>query len=85
MWCKQLADGYSVAVVLLNLDDSAHKNVTADFSKLGLSGSAKVRDLWAKADLPAAASGSLTASVPPHGTRMFKLTTPHSRVLNVLP
>ena len=75
VWCKPLADGRSVAVVLLNLDDDHSHNVTASFSDIGLPGSVSVavRDLWAHKDLPSA-TDSLTASVEPHGTRMFKLT-----------
>ncbi len=75
VWCKPLADGRSVAVVLLNLDDDLSHNVTASFSDIGLPGSVSVavRDLWAHKDLPSA-TDSLTASVEPHGTRMFKLT-----------
>ena len=42
--------------------------------QLGLRGEATVRDLWAQRTLDPA-SGALTAEVPPHGTRMFKLTT----------
>ena len=74
VWCKPLADGKSVALVLLNLDDDAPLNLTATWTELGLRGEATVRDLWAQRTLDPA-SGALTAEVPPHGTRMFKLTT----------
>merc|ERR1712037_753829 len=74
VWAKQLADGKSVAVVLLNLDDTAQK-ATAEWADIVLAAGTKVsvRDLWAKATLPNA-MGSLTATVSAHGTRMFKLT-----------
>jgi len=72
VWCKWLADGKSVAVVLLNMGANT-TSVTAQFTDLKLSGSASVRDLWNAKDLPAA-SGSLSATVPSHGTAMFKLT-----------
>lgn len=74
VWCKPLADGRSVAVVLLNLDDNDARNVTAKFTALGLQGPATARDLWAHVTLPQPASGEITARVESHGVRMFKLT-----------
>jgi len=75
IWCKPLADGKSVAVLMLNLNDDDALNVTASFSTLGLQGPATVRDLWAHTTLPNTISGEITASVAPHGVQMFKLTT----------
>ena len=49
-------------------------NMTANWADLGLDGSAKVRDLWAKKDLGQFASGYTAATVPPHGVRLFKVT-----------
>jgi hypothetical protein len=75
VWAKQLHGGKGVAVVLLNLGDTAAP-VTAEWADLGIPAGAKVtvRDLWKKSDAPDA-TGSLTAMTPAHGTKMFKLTT----------
>jgi len=75
VWCKPLADGKSVAVLMLNLDDDDARDITASFTTLGLQGAATVRDLWAHTTQPKKASSKITASVAPHGVQMFKLTT----------
>lgn len=75
VWAKQLHGGKSVAVVLLNLGDTAAP-VTAEWADLGIPAAAKVtvRDLWEKSDAPDA-TGSISAMTPAHGTKMFTLTT----------
>jgi hypothetical protein len=50
----------------------AAANITVSWSNIGLSGSATVRDLWARADL-GSFSGSYTASVPSHGVVLVKI------------
>jgi len=64
VWCKPLgsASGTVKAVALLNRSGST-ANITVDFSTIGLSGTATVRDLWAKAD-KGSFSGSYSMSVP---------------------
>jgi alpha-galactosidase len=58
---------------IYNTADSA-SDVTVNFSDLGLSGSAAVRDLAARSDL-GNSSGSWTASnIPAHGSRLIKLS-----------
>ena len=49
------------------------QDITADFSDLGISGSAAVRDVWQRKDL-GTVSGKYTATVPPHGSLTLKLT-----------
>jgi len=72
VWSKRLADGNSYGVVLLNLDDGP-ANVTAQWSDLGqLSGSAAVRDLWARKDL-GNFEDSFTIEVQSHGAVFVKV------------
>jgi alpha-galactosidase len=74
MWCKPLgsATGGTKAVALLNRSGSA-ANMTVNWSDIGLSGSATVRDLWAKADR-GSFNGSYSVSVPSHGVAFLKIT-----------
>ena len=71
VWYARNANG-SYTVALFNLGADA-ANVTADFSDLGITGQASVRDLWSHSDL-GAASGSLTENLPSHGSRLFTFT-----------
>jgi alpha-galactosidase len=73
VWCKPLgsANGTTKAVALLNRNASA-SNITVNFTDIGLSGSASVRDLWAKAD-KGSFTGSYSMSVPSHGAGMLKI------------
>ncbi|HEY5959079.1 MAG TPA: glycoside hydrolase family 27 protein [Polyangiaceae bacterium] len=74
VWCKPLgsANGTTKAVALLNRNASA-SNITVNFTDIGLSGSASVRDLWAKAD-KGSFTDSFSMSVPSHGTGMLRIT-----------
>jgi len=72
VWSKRLAGNGNVAVVLLNRSASS-ANVTVNWSSIGLSGSANVRDLVAHIDR-GAFSGSYTANVPSHGVVMVKIS-----------
>ncbi|WP_074107535.1 RICIN domain-containing protein [Paenibacillus helianthi] len=60
------------AVVLFNRSETA-ASMTVNFTSLGLGSSAAVRDLWQKSNL-GTYNGSYSATVPPHGTVMVKLT-----------
>ena len=71
VWAKTLSGTNTKAVALLNRS-AATANMTVNWSDLGLSGSATVRDLWARADL-GSFSGSYTASVPSHGIVLVKV------------
>lgn len=72
VWYALNKDG-SYTVALFNLG-RAESDITAKWSDIGLTGSASVRDLWARKDL-GRADGSFTASdVPIHGVRLLKVT-----------
>ena len=71
-WYAVNPDG-SVTVAVFNLGQT-DADMTVSLADVGLSGSAKVRDLWAKKNL-GKAEGSFTATdVPVHGTRLFTFT-----------
>ncbi|MFD4525792.1 fibronectin type III domain-containing protein [Streptomyces sp. NPDC058470] len=75
VWYSRNADG-SYTVALFNLGGEADE-VTADFSDLGISGKASVRDLWSHKNL-GSVSGSLTETLPAHGSRLFTFTPKNS-------
>ena len=68
VWSKKLHDG-SVAVVLLNRSGSS-SNITVNWSSIGLTGSASVRDIWAHTNQGSFAN-SYTANVASHGVAML--------------
>jgi alpha-galactosidase len=70
IWARPLADG-STAVGLFNRGESDFK-MTVNFSSLGITGPATVRDLWQQQDL-GTVDTSYTASVPKHGAVMLKI------------
>jgi alpha-galactosidase len=70
IWSKPLADG-SQAVGFFNRGESELK-MTLDFSRIGITGAAKLRDLWAHKDLGAMRQ-SYTAQVPKHGAVMLRI------------
>lgn len=61
-------------MALFNLG-KGYSDVTADFGDLGITGKAKVRDLWSHKNL-ASASGRFTANLAPHGSRLLRITPP---------
>lgn len=71
VWVSTGADG-SKTVALFNLGEKG-ATVTAARSDLGLAGPARVRDLWGRKDL-GVFSGSLSASLAPHASRLFRVT-----------
>jgi len=70
VWAKPMADG-SWAVGLFNLG-VAPLPVTLDLPLLGITGPARVRDLWRQQDIEAA-TGNLTRSVPRHGCVLLRV------------
>ena len=73
VWAGPLSGG-SVAVILLNLDNSNTSTITMDFKTIGIqSQQALARDLWLHKDA-GVMSGKVSGSVPPHGVVMYKLT-----------
>jgi len=76
VWVSTGADG-SKTVALFNLSDK-RATVTAQRSDLGLTGPARVRDLWGRKDL-GLFSGSLSESLAPHASRLFQvIPDPHA-------
>ena len=71
VWSKKLQGG-NVAVVLLNRNTSS-ANITANWSNIGISGSASVRDLWSHSNV-GSFNGSYTANVAGHGVVMLKIS-----------
>ncbi|MFG2356262.1 fibronectin type III domain-containing protein [Streptomyces sp. NPDC048521] len=71
VWYARNTDG-SYTVALFNLG-KGYADVTADFSDLGISGKAAVRDLWSHKNL-GSVGGSFTDNLPPHGSRLLRVT-----------
>ena len=71
VWAKPLSDG-SRAVVLFNRS-TLQTVITASWRALGIRGPARVRDLWAHADL-GTFPGRFMATVPAHGVVMVRVT-----------
>ncbi|MEU6513177.1 fibronectin type III domain-containing protein [Streptomyces sp. NPDC046978] len=71
VWYARNTDG-SYTVALFNLG-SGRSDVTAHWSDLGISGKAAVRDLWSHKDL-GSVRGSFTDNLPPHGSRLLRIT-----------
>jgi len=71
VWMKPLKDG-GRAVVLLNRS-ALQTVISASWWRLRMSGPARVRDLWAHADL-GALTGRFSATVPAHGVVMVRVT-----------
>ena len=70
VWYTNNGDG-SYTVALFNLGGSS-ANVTANWSNLGFSGSATVRDLWSHSNL-GTFSNSFGATLNTHGSRLLKV------------
>ena len=71
VWYAQNADG-STTVALFNLADSP-ATVTGDFGRLGITGKATVRDIWAGQNTRNV-TGSVSANLPAHGSKLYKIT-----------
>jgi alpha-galactosidase len=75
LWMKPLSNG-DIAVILYNKDDSASRNITAQWSAIGwpAGSTATVYDLWAHASLGNIVGSATASNVPPHGVAMWRLT-----------
>jgi Alpha galactosidase A/Alpha galactosidase C-terminal beta sandwich domain len=71
VWYARNSDG-SYTVALFNLGSSA-ATVTANWSDIGLSGTAQVTNLWTQSSA-GTASGSISAGLPEHGSELLRLT-----------
>jgi len=73
VWSKRLSGKDTFAVALLNRTD-APADITVTWSALGLpSGSAGVRDLWAKQDRGSFPNQYTATQVPSHGVALLKI------------
>jgi Alpha galactosidase A/Alpha galactosidase C-terminal beta sandwich domain/Carbohydrate binding module (family 35)/Fibronectin type III domain len=70
VWFSRQADG-SYVVALFNLDD-VPKRVTANLADLGISGSARVRDIWADRNLGNRSEVSTVLTT--HGSQLLRVT-----------
>ncbi|MBE8470145.1 alpha-galactosidase D [Streptomyces justiciae] len=71
VWAARNTDG-TYTVALFNLADKP-ASVTADWSTLGFTGKAAVRDLWNHENLGTYKNG-ITQALPAHGSRLFTVT-----------
>jgi len=70
VWVKPLADGSKVVGLFNRGEDAA--TIKVNFSDIEVSGSASVRDLWAKKDL-GSFEGNYSTQVPKHGVALIKV------------
>nr|WTC14019.1 carbohydrate-binding protein [Streptomyces anthocyanicus] len=77
VWATKNPDG-TYTVALFNLAD-APAAVTADWTSLGFTGRAAVRDLWNHENL-GTHRNRITEALPAHGSRLFTVT-PHGRAV----
>ncbi|MDX6331506.1 MAG: hypothetical protein QOI83_3889 [Streptomycetaceae bacterium] len=75
VWFSRNSDG-SYVVALFNQSGSP-ATVTADWSDLGITGAAGVRDLWSHTEL-GNSTGSFSADLPSHGSRLLRITPRNS-------
>jgi alpha-galactosidase len=71
IWSRSLADG-SKAVGMFNRT-GAPLEMTVDFASLGFNGHARVRNIWAAADIPDAGQ-TFTTTVPGHGVVLLRVS-----------
>jgi len=69
VWTSKMKNG-AINFALFNLTNEA-KEVSVDFSSVGIQGKLKVRDLWKKNDL-GEFTGKYSQSVPAHGAAMIQ-------------
>ncbi|MFB9275425.1 glycoside hydrolase family 27 protein [Cohnella cellulosilytica] len=73
VWYANNGDG-SYTVGLFNLGGSS-ATVTVDWSDIGLSGGATVRDLWSRTDLGTFNTGFSSINLPSHGSRLLRVVS----------
>ncbi|NBD24258.1 X2-like carbohydrate binding domain-containing protein [Paenibacillus glycinis] len=81
VWYANNGDG-TYTVALFNLG-SKESNVTVNWSDIGLSGGASVRDLWSHTELGSFDAGYTATELAPHGSRLFKVTASGGAVSGV--
>jgi hypothetical protein len=71
VWYARNSDG-SYTVALFNMGTGT-QTVTANWSDIGISGAAQVRNLWTQSNI-GTANGSISASLPQHGSELLRIT-----------
>jgi len=71
VWVKELEDG-SKAIGIFNLD-TKEKTVSVDWTKLGIEGKQRVRDVWSQKNI-GSFDASFETTVLPHGVTLIKVT-----------
>ena len=78
VWTSDLPQAHAKIAALFNISDGGNSDVRIAFSDLGLpDGRYLVRDLWKKIDI-GTFSGSFSATLPPHGAGLFKISAPET-------
>lgn len=72
VWYTNNGDG-TFTVALFNLGDSS-ATMNVDWSDIGISGPASVRDLWSHAELGTFDTGYSVSELPSHDSRLLKVT-----------
>jgi hypothetical protein len=72
VWVCALPEPEAQAIGMFNFDAGTPRVVSVPFTEAGLPRVCRVRDLWAREDLPPA-TDALEAEVPPHGARLFRI------------
>ena len=78
VWAKRVDHDGTTAILMINADSDAARNVTVELDALGLDSlrTVRVRDLWAKRNvgsLVPQASRRITKSIPPQDSVFLKL------------
>ena len=72
-WVAELPGSNAKYLAVFNTGDSNPEQIKVNWSELGISGEATVRDLWAKKDVGKAAD-SQTFTVAPHASAFYRIT-----------
>jgi len=76
VWTADLLRGTGKAVALFNMEGEKTRLMQVPLEEIQLPHACLVRDLWARQDLNPV-SERLAIEVPPHGTRLLRLTPAH--------
>ncbi len=71
VWAKKMENG-SLTVGLFNMDSYKHKAIAIEWSKLGLKGKQRIRDLWRQKDL-GIFQERFESNVSPHGVILLRV------------
>lgn len=71
VWLSNTASGDGVYVALFNTSDAA-RTVSVNLKEVGIRGTSRVRDLWARADV-GLFERDFAAELPPHGSGLYQV------------